>query len=234
MTEFIFMLTHNDATLPDALAIYDTLRDIEDLRYVGFKDVGAPFEQLRALTDAIKADGRTVMLEVVSEDADAEIRSIEAACRLGVDWVLGGTHPERALPLLAGSDVRYCPFPGTVIGHPSLLRGTVESIAESARSLTALEGVYGLDLLAYRFDGDVPALARAVVTSSAGPVIAAGSVDSRERIRALAAAGVWGYTIGGAIIEGRMPGGPSIAGQVRDVLALTAAVDAEVAAITAH
>jgi hypothetical protein len=233
VTEFIFMLTHNDATVGDALEVYGTLRDIDELRYVGFKDVGAPFEQLQALTAAIQADGRTVMLEVVSEDVDAEVRSIEAARRLGVDWVLGGTHPERALPLLAGSGIRYCPFPGTVVGHPSVLRGTVESIAESARGLTALEGVYGLDLLAYRFDGDVPALARAVVSACGAPVIAAGSVDSRERIMALASAGVWGYTIGGAIIEGRMPGGPSIAGQVREVLALTAAVDAEVAAVAA-
>lgn len=230
MTEFIFMLTHNDATLPDALAVYDTLRDIEDLRYVGFKDVGAPFEQLQALTDAIHADGRTSMLEVVSESAEDELRSIQAARRLGVQWVLGGTHPDTALPILAGSGTRYCPFPGTVIGHPSLLRGSVGSITESARTLTAHDGVHGLDLLAYRFDGDVPELVRAVVAASAGPVIAAGSVDSYARIRTLAAAGVWGYTIGGAIVAGRMPGGPSIAGQIREVLAMTARADAEVLA----
>lgn len=230
MTEFIFMLTHNDSTLPDALEVYGTLREIEELRYVGFKDVGVPFERLQALTDAIHADGRVTMLEVVSESAADELRSIEAARRLGVQWILGGTHPEEALPILAGSDARYCPFPGTVIGHPSLLRGTVETIAESARGLTALDGVYGLDLLAYRFDGDVPALVRAVVAASASPVIAAGSVDSYERIAALAGAGVWGYTIGGAIIAGRMPGGPTIAGQVREVLAMTARADAEASA----
>ncbi len=230
MTEFIFMLTHDDATLPDALEVYGTLRDVEGLRYVGFKDVGAPFERLQALTDAIHADGRTSMLEVVSESAADELRSIEAARRLGVRWVLGGTHPDEALPLLAGSGARYCPFPGTVIGHPSLLRGTLTSIAESARQLTALEGVYGLDLLAYRFDGDVPELVRAVVAASAGPVIAAGSVDSYERILALASAGVWGYTIGGAIVERKMPGGPSVAGQVREVLAMTARADAEAVA----
>jgi hypothetical protein len=228
MTEFIFMLTHQDSTLPNALQVYETLRGIEGLRYVGFKDVGAPFERLQELADAIRADGRTSMLEVVSEDAAAELRSIEAARRLGVDWVLGGTHPDEALSILAGSDLRYCPFPGRVIGHPSLLRGTVESIAGDAASLTARDGVHGLDLLAYRFDGDVPALTRAVVDAATGPVIAAGSVDSAERIRTLVGAGVWGYTIGGAIVEGRMPGGPSIAAQVREVLAITQAADAAV------
>ena len=149
MTEFIFMLTHDDSTLPDALEVYGTLRGIEGLRYVGFKDVGATFDRLLALTDAIHADGRTAMLEVVSEDPSAELRSIEAARRLGVDWVLGGTHADEALPLLTGSGLRYCPFPGQVIGHPSLLRGTVESIAADASALTARPGVYGLDLLAW-------------------------------------------------------------------------------------
>ncbi len=226
MTEFIFMLTHHDQTVTDALEVYEQLRPVEGLRHVGFKDVGATIEQLSALTAAIHADGRTVMLEVVSEAADAELRSIAAARTLGVDWILGGTHADEALAILAGSTARYCPFPGTIVGHPSLLRGTVESIAADAARLTALDGVHGLDLLAYRFDGDVEAAVTATVAASTGPVIAAGSVDSPERIRRLAALGVWGYTIGGAIFEGRMPGAPRVPDQVREVLRITAEADA--------
>lgn len=226
MTEFIFMLTHHDQTIPTAMEVYAELRQIEELRYVGFKDVGATIDQLQRLTDAIKADGREVMLEVVSEAADAELRSIEAARTLGVDWILGGTHAEEALAILAGSSARYCPFPGTIVGHPSLLRGTVESIAADAARLTALDGVYGLDLLAYRFDGDVEAAVAATVAASAGPVIAAGSVDSPERIAALAGLGVWGYTIGSAIFEGRFAGAPDVVEQVREVLRITAEADA--------
>ena len=226
MTEFIFMLTHHDQTVANALEVYQELRPIEALRYVGFKDVGATLEQLQELTDAMHADGRVVMLEVVSEAADAELRSIEAARQLGVDWILGGTHAQEALAILAGSPSRYCPFPGTIVGHPSLLRGTVESIAADAARLTALDGVHGLDLLAYRFDGDVEAAVAATVAASSGPVIAAGSVDSPERIQALARLGVWGYTIGGAIFEGKLPGGPGVADQVREVLRITAEADA--------
>jgi len=66
---------------------------------------------------------------------------------------------------------------------------------------------------------DVAALTSAVVRASAGPVIAAGSVASVRQIATLDAAGAWGFTIGGAIFEGRLPGGPSIAGQIRQVLA---------------
>ena len=55
------------------------------------------------------------------------------------------------------------------------------------------------------------ALTRAVVDAASGPVIAAGSVASLGQIADLEAAGAWGFTIGGAIFENRLPGGPSIA-----------------------
>jgi hypothetical protein len=218
VTEFIFMLTHSDRTVPDARAVYDDVRST-GLRYVGFKDIGLPIAELRELAAAIRSDGREVMLEVVSEDKDDELRSIRAGLEIGVDWLLGGTHPDEALEILAGTAVRYCPFPGRVIGHPSLLRGTIEEIAADAASLTARPGVHGLDLLAYRYDGDVEALTAAVNERSSGPVIAAGSVDSLERIDVLARIGVWGFTIGGAIFDGRFRGAPSVAAQIETVLA---------------
>jgi hypothetical protein len=226
MIEFIFMPTHSDRTVPNARAVYDEVRDT-DLRYVGFKDIGLPVAELRALSAAMRADGREVMLEVVSEDKDEELRSIRAALEIGVDWLLGGTHPDEALEILAqaGTPIRYCPFPGRVIGHPSLLRGTIPEIAGDAAALTARPGVHGLDLLAYRYDGDVEALTAAVRDASTGPVIAAGSVDSVERIDALRRIGVWGFTIGGAIFDGAFAGAPSIRAQIETVLGVVGAVE---------
>jgi hypothetical protein len=218
VTEFIFMLTHSDRTVPNARAVYDEIRS-SGLHYVGFKDIGLPIAELRELARAIRADGREVMLEVVSEDKDEELRSIRAALEIGVDWLLGGTHPDEALEILAGSPARYCPFPGRVIGHPSQLRGSIDEIAADAAALTARPGVHGLDLLAYRYDGDVEALTAAVNERSSGPVIAAGSVDSLERISALTRVGVWGFTIGGAIFDGRFAGAPSVPAQIESVLA---------------
>lgn len=220
MTEFIFMLTRDDRTVANALAAYDEVRTIDGLRYVGFKDVGVPFTRLRRLCAEIRSDGREALLEVVSENKEDELRSIAAARELGVDWVLGGTHVDDALRLLAGSTVRYCPFPGHVVGHPSLLRGSIDEIAASAADLTSRPGVHGLDLLAYRYDGDVEALVRAVLAASRQLVIAAGSVNSPERVTALCRLGVWGFTIGGAIFDGRLPGAPSLRSQVEAVLAM--------------
>lgn len=217
MAEFIFMLTWHDATVPNALQVYDEIRSLP-LRYVGFKDIGQPTAVLRRLAEEMHADGREVMLEVVSEHVEDELRSIAAAREIGVDWVLGGTHPDEALALLEGSGLRYCPFPGTVLGHPSVLAGSIEEIAESARSLTARPGVHGLDLLAYRYEGDVEHLVGQVLAAASGPVIAAGSVDSIERIEALNRLGVWAFTVGGAVFEHRFPAGASVREQVACVL----------------
>jgi hypothetical protein len=224
MINFVFMLTHSDSTIPNALEVLEDLRDT-DLRYVGFKDVGASVEQLTEVAAAAHAQNLEVMLEVVSTSAEDERRSLEAAVPIGVDWVLGGTHPEVGTEILAGADLRYCPFPGTVVGHPSVLQGKIVDIAEDARRLTAMDGVDGLDLLAYRHaTADIEALTRAVVEASDGPVLCAGSVVDFDQIAMLERAGAWGFTIGSAIFEGRLPGAPGVAGQVRAVLEASAGV----------
>lgn len=222
MINFIFMLTHHDRTVPHAEQV---LADVAGtgLGFVGCKDVGATPERLRDLVARAHGDGLEMMLEVVSTSRDDELASVRAAVDAGFDWVLGGTHAADAAALLAGTGIRYCPFPGRIVGHPSVLEGEIDEIARSAAELTALDGVHGVDLLTYRHPtADPGALTAAVVTASPGPVIAAGSVVEAAQITTLAAAGAWGFTIGGAIFEGRLPGGPDVAAQVRSVLALAA------------
>ncbi len=223
MINFIFMLTHSDSTIDDAIDYVDQLSGT-GLRYLGFKDVGATPERQRSIARAARGAGFETMLEVVSTSREAEVASVRAALDAGVDWVLGGTQPDAVLPLLEGSSVRYCPFPGRVVGHPSVLEGSIREIAESAAALTARPGVFGLDLLAYRHaTADIAELTRQVVAASPGPVIAAGSVVNDEQISTLASAGAWGFTIGSAIFDGLFAGAPDVAAQVRHVLDVAAA-----------
>ncbi len=217
MSEFIFMLTRDDVTVSDALGRYAEVRT-SGLRWVGFKDIGLPFDQLRALADAIHADNRKVALEVVSLDADSEVRSAEAAMEIGVDLLMGGVHPDAVRPVVGATNVLYFPFPGRVVDHPSVLEGSVDEIAASARALTAQRGIHGLDLLAYRFAGDVPRLMDAVVEASFGPVVIAGSVDSDARINAVQRAGAWAFTVGSAVFDHAFPAPRSAAGQVDHIL----------------
>lgn len=226
MAEFIFMLTHNDETVANALDVYDVLRDTE-LRHVGFKDVGASPEALAELARRMHEDGRIVYLEVVSVSADDELRSIRVARDIGVDVVMGGTHVDEAIELLAGSGLRYFPFPGRIIGHPSVLDGTIDEIAASAADLSNHDGVHGLDLLAYRHTGPVEPIIDAVVRASRGPVVVAGSIVSEAQIRALTDLGAWGFTIGGAAFEQALPAEMTIRAQVEWALETAARATAE-------
>jgi hypothetical protein len=216
--EFVFMLTHRDATVENAREVLDDVRGT-GLRYIGFKDVGASPRLLRDVTELAHGAGLQVMLEIVSTGEADEIRSLRNATSIGVDWVLGGTHPHAGVEILGESGISYCPFPGIVEGHPSVLKGSRGQIAEHARELTATDGIHGVDLLAYRHeDVDPLALTRAVVEAAEGPVIVAGSIATLAQIESLEQAGAWGFTIGGAIFEARFPGGRSVADQVRTVL----------------
>lgn len=224
--DFIFMLTRNDRTVAEAadhLAVAQSL----GLRHIGFKDIGLPVARLHGLNAAIRAGGATSYLEVVSEDRESEIASARAAVEIGVDVLLGGTHARDVLPVIAGSGLRYYPFPGRVTGHPSVLNGPAEEIVASAAELAAMEGVHGLDLLAWRFAGDVPPLIARVCAAARKPVIVAGSIESGDRIAAAGSAGAAGFTIGTAALDGVFKGAaPGLAAQLRAILAAAEAVDA--------
>lgn len=206
---FIFMLTNQDRTVADAA---ERLKDVlaAGITHVGFKDIGLPFDELLLLASAIKAAGATLYLEVVSLDEESERRSAQAAVDLGVDILMGGTRPNVVLPVIAGKNIRYYPFPGKIVGHPSKLEGTIETIVDSARQLTAIEGVSGLDLLAYRFDGDVEALITSVCEAIEKPVVVAGSIDSPQRMAAVVRSGAAGFTIGTAAFNGAFSGSSNL------------------------
>ena len=198
--EFIFMLTRNDETLADAREVYASVA-AAGVRHFGCKDVGLPRKELEALLSDIENSGHTSYLEVVSESDEATLASARAAAEIQPDYLIGGTLIEPVQEIIAGTGIKFFPYVGRVVGHPCLLRGSIQEIADDARRAEAL-GLDGVNLLAYRYDGDVEALVDAVVSNTSLPVIAAGSVDSVKRIRALAHHGVWAFTIGTAALDG--------------------------------
>lgn len=205
----------------DCLDVYQSIRGSR-LSYVGFKDVGAEPATLATLAAQIHADGRRAVLEVVSEDAESEARSISMGLELGADIIMGGTHVSDSAALISGSDVDYFPFPGQVAGHPSRLEGTSQSIVASAQSICSRPVVTGLDLLAYRWHGgNVPELIDAAVQAVAVPVVVAGSIETDRQIADIRAAGAWGFTIGSAFFDNKFPG-DSIRAQLEHVLMLLA------------
>ena len=124
--DFILMLTSNDRTIPDARARLEEALEC-GVRHIGFKDVGLPFEDLKGLAQAIRAAGGRSYLEVVSLDAESELASARAAVALDVDCLLGGTRAAEVTEVIRHHPLRYYPFPGRIVGHPSVLEGPAEN-----------------------------------------------------------------------------------------------------------
>ncbi len=217
--DFVFMLTRADRTVPDALAVLDEIRPL-GLRHVGFKDVGIEPAAAAELHRRIKEHSATSYLEVVSTSTEACLASVRLARELGVDYLLGGTCVEEALAILAGSGVKYLPFPGRPVGHPTELGGSAEDIAADCRRYRAL-GAAGVDLLAYRAtEADPLALVRAARAAlDGGTLLVAGGVSNTERVRALAAERVDAFTVGSAAFDGTFaPGAGPLRAQLKAVL----------------
>jgi hypothetical protein len=203
--DFIFMLTRDDRTIEDALAVLDEALAV-GLRHIGFKDIGATPETLRALTRRIGEAGATSYMEVVSTSRDAALHSAAIAAEIGIDRLLGGTEVEATLRVLDGSDIDYFPFPGFPEGHPTKLGGTALDVAAHCAAFLK-QGCRGVDLLAYRAtQADPLDLVRAArnTIGQRGELIVAGSVNSFDRIAALRDAGVDAFTIGSAIFDGSL------------------------------
>jgi hypothetical protein len=216
MPEFIFMLTRDDKTLPDALDVFRSVASV-GVRHVGCKDVGLPEAQLAEFLDEARASGASTYLEVVSMTPEDELRSAQTAVRVQPDYLIGGTQVEDVQKIIAGSGMRYFPYIGRIVDHPCLLRGTIDEICADARRVEAM-GIDGINLLAYRYDGDVPALVRAVSETTPLPLICAGSVDSVARIEELASLGVWSFTVGTAALEGKFVPGGDLGAQLEAIL----------------
>jgi hypothetical protein len=216
LPEFIFMLTRADRTIADAREVYESVSET-GIRHVGCKDLGLPREELADLLEDIRSNGHTSYLEVVSETDEATLQSARVAAELRPDYLIGGTLIEPVQQIIGGSGVRFFPYVGKVVDHPCLLRGTIDEIALGARRAEQL-GVDGINLLAYRYDGDVDALVEAVQNAVSVPLIAAGSVDSAERIRALTERHVWAFTVGTAALDGKFVAGAALNEQLEFIL----------------
>jgi len=216
MTDLIFFLTYSDVTVYNAIEVFEETKN-SNVKYFGFKDVGLPKEKLKQLHSNMKEAGKTTFLEVVTATKEDNIKSAKMAAELGVDYLIGGVAVKQTLTLLKGTNIRYFPYIGKIVGHPCLLRGTVENITRDARMVERL-GAAGIDLLGYRYDRDPEPMIKSVLKTVKIPLIVAGSIDSLERVQKMVDLGVWSFTIGSAFFDKKFVPNGSLTDQINTVL----------------
>lgn len=220
MTEFIFMLTHHDVTVKNAIEVFNEVKDT-GLRYVGCKDVGLPKPELKKLFRLMKEAGMTTFFEVVTYEEGRHFAGVNLAIEIGADYLIGGMpwFTEKTLTYIKerGVDIKYFPYIGKIEDHPCILKGEVDEIIENGKRAEDL-GVDGINLLLYRYTGNQKRLLERATKDLKVPLIVAGSVNSFKKIRELMEHNVWAFTIGSAIFEKKLVPGRSIRDQIRSVL----------------
>jgi NAD(P)H-dependent flavin oxidoreductase YrpB (nitropropane dioxygenase family) len=222
MTEFIFMLTHHDVTIPNALEVFEEIKDT-GLKFVGCKDIGLPIEKLQELFRKMKNADMTTFIEVVSNDEEKHFMGVEKAIRVGADYLIGGMprFTAKTLEYLKEkkANLKFFPYIGKVIGHPCSLEGSVDEIVNNGVEFGEM-GIHGINLLLYRYTGNVNLLLDKVIGTLKIPLIVAGSIDDFEKIGEMKKKNVWAFTIGGAILEKKFAPRKDIKEQVTTVLSL--------------
>ena len=101
--------------------------------------------------------------------------------------------------------IRYMPFVGKVSGRPSILEGSISGMIEEAHRYLE-KGVFGFDLLGYRYTQNAYELNRQFVAAVPAPVCIAGSINSYRRLDEISEINPWSFTIGGAFFEQKFQG----------------------------
>ncbi len=210
VSELIVMLTYKDFTVKNAAEIFEACKHSK-ARYWGLKENPLSREELKTLFSRMKECGKTTFMEIVSYTEEEGLEGAKIAVECGCDILMGTTYFDSIHTICKQHNLKYMPFVGKVEGRPSVLSGEISEMVAEAKSYLE-KGVYGIDLLGYRYSGDPVELHRAFKECIDAPICIAGSIDSYERLNEVKEIAPWAFTIGSAFFEHKF--GDSFAEQI--------------------
>lgn len=200
----IVMLTHNDETVNNAHEIFEKCKN-SNAKFWGFKEKSLPIEQMKNLYKYMKECGKTTFLEVVEYTEKEGLEGAKIAVECGCDILMGTMFFDSINEFCKKNSLKYMPFVGKVTERPSILAGEIDEIIKEGNEYLK-KGVYGLDLLGYRYTGNAVELNERFVLEVNAPVCIAGSVNGYERLDELKNINPWSFTIGSAFFENKFDG----------------------------
>lgn len=213
--EPIVMLTHNDITVSNAPELFLELYTCP-VEYWGIKEKGLFVEDMIKLCSDIRENGKKSVLEAVTYTEAESVSAAYTAVRCGCDMLMGTLYSEKVHEILKENNIKYMPFVGKVSNRPSVLEGSFERMRSEIEELKE-KGVFGIDLLAYRYTGNAEALIRDLVSTSKLPICVAGSINSYERLDFIKDVSPEFFTVGSALFENKF--GPTIKEQIDKIKA---------------
>lgn len=197
--ELIVMLTWHDYTVPDALDVFEQCR-LSSATYWGIKEHSLPVHKMKQLFDRMRSCGKTTILEVVAYTEQEGLDGAALAAECGCDILLGTMFYDSINAYCKEHNIKYMPFVGDISGRPSVLSGDIGSLLQEAQ-MCLDKGVYGINLLGYRYTGNSQALIGAFTQHIHAPVCVAGSIGTLRQLDEMRDMQPWAFTIGSAFFE---------------------------------
>ncbi len=202
--QLIVMLTHKDQTVDNAYEIFEECKNSK-AKIWGFKEKALPLEKMKELFAYMKRCGKTTVLEVVAYTEEECLQGAKMAVECGCDILMGTIFFDSVNEFCKKNNLKYMPFVGNVEGRPSVLNGNIEAMIAEANEYLE-KGVFGFDLLGYRYTGDALELNKNFVSQVNAPVCIAGNINSFDRLDEIKDVSSWAFTIGGAFFENKFGG----------------------------
>ncbi|GGE38065.1 hypothetical protein [Streptococcus himalayensis] len=203
-SELIVMLTHNDLTVANAFEMFEQYNHSK-ANFWGFKEKPLSTSEMKSLFSYMKKYGKTTFLEVVAYTESEGLEGAKTAVECGCDILMGTIYFESIHEYCKQHQLKYMPFVGEISKRPSILEGSIEGMIQEAKTYLD-KGVYGFDLLGYRYVGDAVALNERFIQEVQAPVCLAGSIDSYQRLDEVKKAQPWAFTIGSAFFDLKFSG----------------------------
>lgn len=197
----IVMLTYNDITVNNAYDIFEKCKNSK-AKYWGFKEHNLPINKMQELYKYMKQCGKTTFLEVVEYTEKEGLEGAKMALDCGCDILMGTVFYDSINEFCKSNNLKYMPFIGQVEERPSILKGNIDEMINEANFYVD-KGVYGIDLLGYRYVGNPVELNKKIVSNVNAPVCIAGSINSYERLDEIKNINPWAFTIGSAFFENK-------------------------------
>ena len=200
----IVMLTHNDKTVKNSFKIFEECRNSK-AKLWGFKEKPLPVDEMKKLYKYMKKCGKMTFLEVVEYTEKEGLEGAKLAVECGCDILMGTVFFDSINEFCKSNNLKYMPFVGKVTQRPSILEGDINEIIAEAKEYQK-KGVYGFDLLGYRYVGDAVELNKKFMEEIEIPVCLAGSINSYTRLDEVKNVKPWAFTIGSAFFENKFDG----------------------------
>lgn len=200
----IVMLTTDDYTSADAYNIFECCK-YSNAEYWGMKEAPLPVSDMKKLYSYMKKYNKKTILEVVSYNEKECIDGAKIAVECNCDILMGTYFFDSVNEICIEKNIRYMPFVGEVTERPSVLNGDIDEMIEQAYALQK-KGVYGFDLLGYRYTGNQQTLINKFICAVNAPICIAGSIDNFEKLDFIRSSSPWAFTVGSAFFKNKFDG----------------------------